>query len=85
MSVTNASGLKYFKTYNNIARYTFLRILIDESAEQKINRKHIILTYEPMRKQNAFYVTHILPILRLEPTENVYTTISFSNTTMYNY
>ena len=41
--------------------------MIDTSAEQEIGEKYnFIFKYKPMKEQNAFRMTHILPILRLE-------------------
>ena len=62
MSATNSSGLNHVRTYNDIARNSFLifminsspRVMIHTSEEQKVNGKHIILTYELVREQNAF-------------------------------
>ena len=36
--------------------------MIHVSAEQKVDGKHITLTDEPMKEQNAFHMTHIPPI-----------------------
>ena len=63
------------KTYNNIARDSFLRVMIHSLlrviihtlVEQKVDGKHTILTNESLREQNAFHMTHISPVLRLEP------------------
>ena len=72
MSVTNASGMSHVKTYNSIARNSFFRVMIDSFfhalihmlAKQRIDGKYVILTYQPMREQNACHMTHILVILR---------------------
>ena len=47
--------------------HSFLRVMIQTSAEQKVDGKHTILTYDQMGEQNAFRMTHIPPILILEP------------------
>ena len=69
-------GLNHVIIYNNIARdsfllvmiHSFLRVMIRTSAKQKIGGKHIVLTYEALRGNRMFfYMTHISPILRLEP------------------
>ena len=77
MSVTITSRLNQVKTYNNIVRdpflrvviYSFLYVMIHASAKQEVHEKRIILMYEPMREQNGFHVMHISAILRLEPME----------------
>ena len=50
--------------------------MIRTSASQRVDGKYIILPYEPMREDNAFYMIHILLILRLEPMEYFYTKLS---------
>ena len=57
--------------------------MIPASVEQKIGEKHIILKHEPMREQNASFMTHISPILRLEPLEYFYPKLS--DATVYFY
>ena len=39
---------------------------------EKVDEKHIILTYEPMKEQDAFNVAHIWQILILELVEYFY-------------
>ena len=46
--------------------HSFLHVIIQTSAELKVDGKHIILTHEPMGEQNAFHMMHIPPFLRLE-------------------
>ena len=53
------------------------------SVEQKFNKRHIILTYELLREQNASHMTHIPPILRLLPMEYFFP--KYSDATVYNY
>ena len=80
ISVTNASGLNLAKIYNNIARDAFLilrihsclRVMIHASAEQKVDEKRIILKCKTKREENAFYLTHMPPILRLKAMDYFY-------------
>ena len=65
--------------------HSFLLVMIDTSAEQKDEEQHIILKYEPMRKQNVFHGTHIPPILNLGVMEYFNPTIFLSDATVYNY
>ena len=63
--------VNYDKTYNNVARNSFLRVMIHSflhvmthaSAKNKVEGKHVIFSYEAMTKQNTFHVTHIPPTL----------------------
>ena len=54
-------------------------------AEQKIDGKYNILTYEPMREKNTFYITYIPLLLRLELMEYFYPKILLNDVTVYNY
>ena len=93
MSVTNDYGLKHIKIYNNIAHDSILQVMINSflhfmihtTAEQKVDGKHNILTYEPTRKHSVFHMMHILQILRAEPMEYFYSKIFFSEATVNNY
>ena len=53
--------------------HLFLHVMIYESPEQKVDGKHIILTYESMRKQKVYSITQIPPILRLKAIEIFHT------------
>ena len=72
--ITDASGLNRVNVYNDIesasffrvAIHPFLRVIIHATEEQKVDGNRIILTYELVRERNAFHVTQLPPILRLE-------------------
>ena len=53
--------------------------MIHISKEQKIDRKHIFFSCEPLGARKAFHAMHILPVLRLELREYFY------HATVYNY
>ena len=46
--------------------------MIHTLEEQKVDAKYIILKYKPKPEQNALYIKHILPILRLKTMEYFY-------------
>ena len=49
-----------------VTNHSFLKVRIHASSKQKVEGKRSVMVYEPVREQNAFHVTYILPILRLE-------------------
>ena len=65
--------------------HSFLHDMIHTSVKQKVDGKHIILMFEAMNEQNAFYMKHIPPILRLEPMEHFYPIIFLSEAKVHNY
>ena len=52
--------------------YSFLRAMIHTLAQKVDGKQLVIFTHQPMRVQNAFYITHILPVLKSEPMEYLY-------------
>ena len=81
MSVTNTSLSKL--TFFSIMIQSLLHVMIHILKEQKVDEKHINLTFEPKLEKNDFHVTHIPLILKLEPTEYFYPKLN--DATLYNY
>ena len=63
--------------------YSYLHVMIHTSADKKVDGQHNILTHEAIREQTDFHVTHILPILRLEPMEYIY--VKLREATVHSY
>ena len=57
--------------------------MIHTTAEQRVDGKHVGFMSEPMREQNAYHRTHILPTIRLEPMQYFYPKLR--DATSYNY
>ena len=53
----------------------FLRVMIHSSAEES-RVKRTILTYEPMREQDAYHMTHVPQIFKLKTMEYFYSKLN---------